>query len=226
MYNKVSNYKMGVGMNKQNDQMKNSHRTRYQSGGMYLIVAVIIVVVVIIGALVYAWQSQSKKTDESASSQTQKVDDKTVSGISVSMLGGKLMMTAVDGWTKGTETNLIKDIDGTSFRVAVQPQGVDFLKLDTIGGYATQVSQVKTTQDTQLYILKLGKNKDKTNLVVSTCAPSNGFGCSPDLDNSKLYVVLAPLGDGSSTIAPLDYSLPATTKAISDFEKIAENLPL
>ena len=72
----------------------------------------------------------------------------------------------------------------------------------------------------------MGVNENATNLVVSTCAPSNGFGCSPDLDDSKLYAVLAPLGDGSSAIQPLDYSLPATTKAISDFEQIAKNLPL
>lgn len=198
-----------------------------QSGSMHLII-IIVAVLAIIGGLIYVWQSQSsKKPDNSDTNQSQETNNEPVaSGISVTMLGGKLMMTAIEGWTKGTETNLIKDIDGTSFRVAIQPQGVDFLKLDTVGGYAVEVSKVKTTQDTQLYILKMGVNENVTNLVVSTCAPSNGFGCAPNLDNSKLFVVLAPLGDGSSTIQPLDYSLPATTKAISDFEKIAANLPL
>jgi len=204
-------------MNKQN-----------QRGSIHLIIIIVIAVLVIIGGLVYVWLSRdSKESDKSDTSQSQEADNQAVaSGVSVTMLSGRLMMTAVDGWTKGTETNLIKDIDGTSFRVAIQSQGVDFLKLDTIGGYATEISKVKTTQDTQLYILKMGVTQDATNLVVSTCAPSSGFGCAPDLDSSKLYVVLAPLGDGSSTIAPLDYSLPATTTAISDFEKIAANLPL
>ena len=108
----------------------------------------------------------------------------------------------------------------------MQPQGVDYLKLDTIGGFASEVSKVKNTQGTQLYILKLGKTESATNTVVSTCAPSKGFGCSPVLDDSKLYVVLAPLGDGSSVIAPLNYNLPATSKAITDFETITKTLPI
>lgn len=210
----------GMGMNKQYQTRRVS-----QSGSVLLIVAVVIVVLAIAGGLVYAWQAQN--SGKSDTDQSQKATTKTTSsGVSITMLGGKLMMTAVDGWTKGTETNMIKDIDGTSFKVALQPQGVDYLKLDTIGGYATEVAKVKTSQSTQLHILKLGMNSESTNLVVSTCAPTSGFGCSPVLDDSKLYVVLAPLGDGSSAISPLDYNLPATTKAMSDFEKIAQNLPL
>ncbi|HZJ34920.1 MAG TPA: hypothetical protein VFD55_02860 [Candidatus Angelobacter sp.] len=199
-----------------------------QPGGMHLIIIIAIVVLVVIGGLVYVWLSRnSTESDTSDTSQSQEADSQAAaSGVSVTMLSGKLMMTAVDGWTKGTETNLIKDIDGTSFKVAIQPQGVDYLKLDTIGGYAIENSTATTTQDTKLYILKMGVTQDATNLVVSTCAPTDGFGCAPDLDSSKLYIVLAPLGDGSSTIAPLDYNLPATATAISDFEQIAGNLPL
>jgi hypothetical protein len=213
-------------MNKQEHIIKENS----QAGNIHLmIVLVALVVAAVIGVGIYVWQSQSSKdTDNTSTTQGQETADTqpTTSGVSVTLLGGKLTMLAIDGWTKGTEQNLIKDIDGTSFRVAIQAQGVDYLKLDTVGGYATEISSVKTTQGTTLHILKLGTSSDATNYVVSSCAPSSGFGCAPDFDDSKLYVVLAPLGDGSTTLAPLDYNLPATAEAIADFEKIAEALPL
>lgn len=216
-------------MNKREQNTKGQTKIRRivdQSGSMHLVVAAVLAAAAVIGVGVYVWQSQDSKSSEKPSTSTTQSQQPAASGTAVTLLGGKLTMTVPDGWTKGTELNLIKDVDGTSFRVAVQPQGVDYLKLDTVGGYASELSQLKTTQGTALYILKLGKTQDSTNLVVSSCAPTNGFGCSPTFGDSMLYVVLAPLGDGGSALAPLDYNLPATTKAISDFEKIAKALPL
>lgn len=210
--------------------IKRQQKLADQSGVIHLMVIVIVIVLIaVVGVGGYVWQSQrSKSSDKANVTPSQKATNtqQKASGVSVTLLGGKLTMSVVDGWTKGTEQNLIKDIDGTSFRVAIQAQGVDYLKLDTVGGYASELSRVKTTQGTTLYILKIGKTQGATNLAVSTCAPNNGFGCAPSFDKNKLYVTLAPLGDGSTAIAPLDYSLPATTKAISDFEKIAKALPL
>jgi hypothetical protein len=197
-----------------------------QTGNTMLIIIAVVLCLAIIGGVGYVWISQSSKTADTPATPAVKPVTPETSGVSVTMLGGKLTIAVPDGWTKGTETNLIKDFDGTSFRIAIQPQGVDFLKSDTVGGYATEFSKVKTTQGTQLYILKIGKTEGATNLVVSTCAPVNGFGCSPDFDKSKLYVTLAPLGDGSSVIAPLDYNLPATATAITDFETIAKTSPI
>lgn len=217
-------------MNKQRQTIKEDRKLSSQAGSMHLmIILVAVVVAAVIGVGIYVWQSQDSKDSDSASTaqdQATATPQPTTSGVSVTLLGGDLTMLAVDGWTKGTEQNLIKDIDGTSFRVAIQAQGVDYLALDTVGGYATEVSQIETTQGTTLYILKLGTTADATNYVVSSCAPTNGFGCAPDFDGRKLYVTLAPLGDGSSTIAPLDYSLPATATALTDFEAIARALPL
>ena len=211
-------------MNKQKQALR-----RNQAGSMHLMIILAVVVAAIVGAGIYVWKSQdSKDTSSVDTTQGEETVDtqSTTSGASITLLGGDLTILAADGWTKGTEQNLIKDIDGTSFRIAIQAQGVDYLALDTVGGYATEVSQVETTQGTTLHILKLGLTESATNYVVSTCAPANGFGCAPDFDGKKLYVTLAPLGDGSSTIAPLDYTLPATATAISDFEAIARTLPL
>jgi hypothetical protein len=220
-----------MGMNKQKQTVKEDRKLSNQAGNMHLMIIVAVVVAAIVGVGIYVWQSQRSKDSDTASTAQEQATatptpQPTTSGVSVTLLGGDLTMLAVDGWTKGTETNLIKDIDGTSFRIAIQAQGVDYLALDTVGGYATEVSQVETTQGTTLYILKMGTTADATNYVVSTCAPASGFGCAPDFDGRKLYVTLAPLGDGSSTIAPLDYSLPATATALTDFEAIARALPL
>jgi len=201
-------------------------KLKYQSGNMMLIIIAVVLAIAIIGGVGYVWVSQNSKTANKPVTPTVKPVTPETSGVSVTMLGGKLNIAVPEGWTKGTETNLIKDIDGTSFRIAIQPQGVDYLKLDTIGGFASEVSKAKNTQGNQLYILKLGKTESATNVVVSTCAPNNGFGCAPDLDKSKLYIVLAPLGDGGTVIAPLDYNLPATSKAITDLETIAKTLPV
>jgi hypothetical protein len=219
-----------MGMNKLDKMTKKRSNLSSQAGAMHLmIILVAVVVAAVVGAGIYVWKSQDSKDSDSASTTSAEVTatpEPTTSGVSVTLLGGDLTILAVDGWTKGTETNLIKDIDGTSFRVAIQAQGVDYLTLDTVGGYATEVSQVETTQGTTLYILKMGTTADATNYVASTCAPASGFGCAPDFDGRKLYVTLAPLGDGSSTIAPLDYALPATATAITDFEAIVRALPL
>jgi hypothetical protein len=201
-------------------------RRTYKPGNMMLIILAVILAVAVIGGVGYVWVSQNSKPEDKPATPAVEPATPETSGVSVTMLSGKLKIAVPEGWTKGTETNLIKDIDGTSFRIAIQPQGVDYLKLDTIGGYASEISKVKNTQGTQLYILKLGKTESATNAVVSTCAPENGFGCAPDLDSSKLYIVLAPLDDGSSVIAPLDYNLPATSTAITDFETIAKTLPV
>jgi hypothetical protein len=217
-----------MGMIILNEIAKRRQNNNNQSGNTMIIVIAVILCIAIIGGVGYVWFSQSSKNADTDGPVTPTVKPVTpeTSGVSVTMLGGKLNIAVPEGWTKGTETNLIKDFDGTSFRIAIQPQGVDLLKSDTVGGYATEFSKVKSTQGTQLFILKLGKTESATNLVVSTCAPANGFGCSPDFDSSKLYVTLAPLGDGSSVIAPLDYNLPATTKAITDFETITKTLPI
>ncbi len=215
-------------MNKLAKATKEHSKLTDQTGSMHLMIILAVVVAAVIGAGIYVWKSQDSKDADTATTQEQTTDDTqpAVSGVSTTLLGGRLTMLVPDGWTKGTEQNLIKDVDGTSFRVAIQAQGVDFLASDTVGGYATEVSQVETTQGTTLYILKLGLTESTTNYVVSTCTANAGFGCAPVLDDSKLYVTLAPLGDGSSTIAPLDYTLPATATALTDFEAIARALPL
>jgi hypothetical protein len=217
-------------MKKQARMTKKRSNLSSQAGAMHLmIILVAVVVAAVVGAGIYVWKSQDSKDSDSASTTPAEVTttpEPTTSGIGVTLLGGRLTMLVPEGWTKGTEQNLIKDIDGTSFRVAIQAQSVDYLTLDTVGGYATEVSQVETTQGTKLYILKMGITADATNYVVSTCAATAGFGCAPVLDDSKLYITLAPLGDGSSTIAPLDYTLPATATAFTDLEAIARALPL
>ncbi len=204
-------------------QQKLVKRQDDQAGFAHYIIVVVIVIVALIGVGVYVWMSRDK---DNKSTDTNKTSSQTSTTKTIKMLNGKLSLKAVDGWTKAYETSLTKDINGTLFQISVQPQSVDYLKLDTLGGFASKYSTVKTAQGTSLQILKFGKTEASTNLVVSTCMPSNGFGCSPDFDNSKLYMVLSPAGASSQTLGPLDYSLEATDTAISDFEQMAGSLPL
>lgn len=192
---------------------------------IYIIIAA--VVVLALAGLGY-WMFSQKSTSTASSSTSQ--SSTTPSGLTLSLLGGKLIVTKPDGWEKGYETTAVKTINGTQYRIAFQPQSSDYLKLASVGGYASEIGTVTTSQGTTLHILKIGKTQDATNVVVSTCAPENGFGCSPDLsgysDPRKLYMSLSPATSSSTDMPPLDYNLPATATAISDFQKIAASLPL
>lgn len=196
---------------------------RSQAGNLEIIIIIVVIVALLVGLGVYFWirTASGSGNDANTSSQNQSTNTSQGNASTISMLNGGLKVAAVDGWTKAYETMLTKEIDGTTFKIGAQPQGVDFLKSDTVGGYAAELTTVTTAQNTTLHLLKLGKSQETTNLVVSTCAPANGFGCSPDLDGKKLYFFLAPY-DANAT---LNYSLPATTTAIGDFETIAKSLP-
>ncbi len=210
-----------------------SRRLTSQAGlARYMVVIIVaaLVVLIALGVGGYIWWSSNNSSKTTTTSEkspsSQSSSQVSLEGTSITLLSGGLNIIVPTGWTKGYETNIVKTIDGVDYRINFQPQGVDYLALDTVGGFASEISTVKTTQGTTLHILKLGLNADATNVVVSSCAPKGGFGCSPDLDNRKLYVVLMPYGSGDQAVQPIDYSSPSASKAISEFEKIAQSLPL
>lgn len=219
-------------MNKKKTQTSKRAKTTYtrkkQSAQVgranYVVIVAVLVVLALIGVGIYFFANQqpknANKTDTSNSQQTE------LAGNSVTLLGGSLTLMVPDGWSKGYETSLVKDIDGTTYKVSVQGQGVDYLQLDTVGGYASDIATVKTTQGTTLYIIKIGQTKDATDVAVSSCAATGGFGCAPEFDNKKLFMTLSAYSSGQNTAQLLDYSLPSTTTAISEFEAIAASLPL
>lgn len=206
-----------------------SHKT-----AVYLL-ATLLVVLLAAGVVVYLSQEQRIKTAEERASQLQSQQNTQnaltqqsttpAQAAPVAFLDGKLTVVPVDGWTKGS-TSLDKTLEGQAYRVIFQSQVEDYLKSSSYGGYASTFATVTTAKGTKLYILKLGSTSQYTSLVVSTCEPVNGYGCSPVVDGKKAYISLNPYQQGGQAWVPLDYSKAATTTAAKDFEKMVQSLSL
>jgi hypothetical protein len=112
-------------------------------------------------------------------------------------------------------------IDGYLYQMNFYVYETDQLKTSTYGGDATLLTQITARSGEQLYIVK-----SKGYVVLSSCAPKDGYGCSPTITDGYLLAWLEMYPAKSQTPGTLDFKLNSTTKAISDFTEVVKSLKL
>jgi hypothetical protein len=134
--------------------------------------------------------------------------------------GVPIQLVLPAGWNIN-DSNLISTIDGVQYRIGFQITDSDYLKGNTYAGDAVILDHVTTAHGKDAYIIKA-----QGNVAISSCAPSNGYGCSMEQSGKPLLILLHPYKPGDQAVETIDFSSASSSQALKAMKLIVESLQL